>query len=114
MKMCFLAFPYKYLLSPVMREGWHETRVTGERGFPEVGGLETLVCSCSLGWIVHEQEVEETKACCGEPGELVLQIVVGLLFQGEILKCRQGGELRPDVVIGSAKQVDHQLQLVDL
>ena len=97
-----------------MGKGWHETRVTGERGFSEVRGLEALVCSCSLGWIVHEQKVEETKACRGEPGELMLQVVVGLLLQGEVLKRWQGGELRPNVVIGSAKQVHHQLQLVDL
>ena len=44
----------------------------------------------------------------------MLQVVVGLLFQGKVLKGRQGGELWPDVVIGSAKQVDHQLQLIDL
>ena len=65
-------------------------------------------------WHSHEQEVEEPEAGCGEPGELVFEVVVRLLLETELLEGRQGGELRPDGVVGSAEEVYHELQLVDL
>ena len=37
----------------------------------------------------HQEEVEQSEAGSGEPGELVLQVVVGLLLQAELL---QGGQ----------------------
>ena len=65
-------------------------------------------------WDSHEQEVEEPEARGGEPGELVFEVVVRLLLEAELLEGRQGGELRPDRVVGSAEEVYHELQLVDL
>ena len=65
-------------------------------------------------WDSHEQEVEEPEAGCGEPGELVFEVVVRLLLETELLEGGQGGELRPDAVIRRAQQVDDQLQLVYL
>ena len=37
----------------------------------------------------HQEEVEQSQAGSGEPGELVLQVVVGLLLQAEVLQGRQ-------------------------
>lgn len=42
--------------------------------------------------IVHEEQVQETKAGLGQPGELVLQVVVGLLAEGVLAHQGQLGE----------------------
>lgn len=42
--------------------------------------------------VKHEEEVEEAKAGLRQPGELVLQVVVGLLAQGVLAHQRQLGE----------------------
>ena len=85
-----------------MREGRHQAGVARQRRLLEVGGLQTLVRRGSLGGVVpergsvphavqgtaqyiHEQEVKEAEAGCGEPGKLVLEVVIRLLLQCELL-----------------------------
>ena len=88
---------------PEPREGRHKLGLTGLGGLLEVGGLQALLGGGSLGGVVpeqgegegrgkkrgniysHQEEVEQSQAGSGEPGELVLQVVVGLLLQTELL-----------------------------
>ena len=51
----------------------------------EVRGLEALHGGGPLGRVVHEQEIEQAKPGLGQPGELLLDVVVWLLLQVEVL-----------------------------
>ena len=98
----------------MLREGWHQPRVAWQRLLLEVGALQTLVGSGALSRVVHEEEVEQTKAGVGEPREALLEVVVGLMFEGEVLQGGQLGVAGPDVVVRGAEESDDELQLVDL
>ena len=70
----------------MLRKRGHQFRVAHVRSLGEVGRLETLVGRRALLGVVHEQEVEESKPGLAQPRKRVLQVVVGLVLQGELLK----------------------------
>jgi hypothetical protein len=51
-----------------------------------VSNLKTFFCCGPFVGVVHEEKVEEPQPGSAQPGELVLEVVVRLVLQGEVLQ----------------------------